>query len=247
MSVDPFVDIPTVVLHRPDGRLQVGVGPLAIVVEGLGGDTALTHGLARELARQASSVWASSGRLAADRVGAGLISAEFPAPRRCAVRGSSQLARRLRRRLDAGLDSPDPDVLLVLVHHHVVPPEAGLEVARSGQSVLPVVVQWGRVVIGPVCLPGQAPCLHCLDLDRRDRDRDWPVLATELAHPLMQLREVAIEPMVAHTVEGLTALLARSVLAGEPVLPGQAIEVGSGTPHVVTRQWQQHPGCPLHT
>ncbi|MFF5206894.1 ThiF family adenylyltransferase [Streptosporangium sp. NPDC000396] len=34
--------------------------------------------------------------------------------------------------------------------------------------------------IGPMVLPGQTPCLRCLDLTRRDRDPGWPTVSARL-------------------------------------------------------------------
>lgn len=227
---------PAPLVRRPsDGRLQVGVGPHAILVEGASAaDLALR--LATDLVQRGASDPAYRSEAVATH------------PARAAVRGGSGLATSLRAALDAGPDEPDPDTLLVLVTQYVVPPEVGIAAARAGQTVLPVVLQLGRVVLGPVCgAASSGPCLHCLDLHRRDHDRDWPTVATQVAHPVEQVRgSVALDPLVARTVESLTVLMSRAVLAGRPVLPGQTIEVGPGSPHVVTRQWHRHPGCPLH-
>src|SRR5262249_22612498 len=36
-------------------------------------------------------------------------------------------------------------------------------------------------LIGPLVIPGQTSCLRCADLQRGDRDPDWPLLAMQLS------------------------------------------------------------------
>src|SRR5699024_1469296 len=38
----------------------------------------------------------------------------------------------------------------------------------------------GRVVVGPMVVPGLTPCLRCADLYRADRDPRWPYVAAQL-------------------------------------------------------------------
>lgn len=164
---------------------------------------------------------------------------------RCPVQGHGPVAVRLSRALgDVGEDSDAP--VCVLVHQHVVPPEIGVRSARDGRLRLPVVVQARRVVVGPLTGRPVDPCLHCLDLHRRDADPSWPDLATWLGHPAQQVEPVRVGAEVLLAVEGLVLLLVGSVLAGRRVTPGLAHEVGPGAPHVVARTWRRHPGCTWH-
>ena len=222
------------VLERPDGGWQVGVGPGAVVLRAGAGDGAL-------------------GTDAAEVIGpalAGLVPPERDdgAPDRppsCPVVGAGPLAARLRRALgDLSAEVPGP--LQVLVHQHVVPPEVGLSVARSGRTTLPVVTQRHRVQVGPVVGSATGPCLHCLDLHRRDRDHAWPALATALGHPVEQVAPLALPGPLALAAEGLVLLLVSSVLAGAPVSAGLCYELGPGAPHVVVRRWTRHPRCSWH-
>ncbi|MFK5634651.1 hypothetical protein [Ornithinimicrobium sp. LYQ103] len=164
------------------------------------------------------------------------------------MRGHGPLARRLAHVL--GDVAPDHDgaapSLSVLVHQHVVPPEVGIQAARSRRRTLPVVVQRRRVVVGPVTGAGPDPCLHCLDLHRRDRDDAWPDLAIELGHPVVQVDPVPMSSTLALAVEGLVLLLVGSLLEGRPVSSGLAHELGPQAPHVVSRRWTVHPACPWH-
>lgn len=163
----------------------------------------------------------------------------------CPVVGTGPLAVRLRARLGGGQDERGAPVH-VAVHHHAVPAEVGVALARTSTVVVPVVVQPWRVVVGPVTGGTGAPCLHCLDLHRRDRDRAWPTLVSVLGHPVEQVARVEVADAVATAVEGLTTLLVSTVLSGRPVSPGLGYEVGRSAPHVVVRGWTVHASCPWH-
>ncbi|HSP61258.1 MAG TPA: hypothetical protein VLO09_09365 [Ornithinimicrobium sp.] len=241
---------------------QVGVGPGAVVVLGAGGAdpggrqvrllptgtegrhppahvVALAAGLVHgtDPARPRSGVPGPETAVAPDGRG---DTAEVR------VRGSGPLAGRLRRAL-GGLRAettvrPPPEVA---VHQHVVPPEVALAAARTGQQVLPVVVQPRRVVVGPVPT-SSGPCLHCLDLHRRDRDPHWAFVASHLGHPVEQVRPAPVPEAVQSVVEGLAVLLVEALRAGRAVQAGLSYEVGPQAPHVVLRRWSRHPGCPWH-
>jgi hypothetical protein len=60
----------------------------------------------------------------------------------------------------------------------IVPPEWLGQVRHRPH--LPVVIRETTAVIGPLVLPGQTPCLRCVELTRGDRDPAWPVLAAQL-------------------------------------------------------------------
>lgn len=210
-------------VRRADGGLQVGVGPGALVVRGRADDPT------------------------AQVLGAALLpdpSAGAVRPR-CPVQGHGPVAARLSRALGEVVEVSDPP-MSVLVHQHVIPPEVGVRTAQERRLRLPVVVQARRVVVGPLTGRPQDPCLHCLDLHRCDRDPSWPDVATWLGHPAQQVDPVHMSAEVLVAVEGLVLLIVGSVLAGRPVTPGLAHEVGPGAPHVVARTWRRHPGCPWH-
>lgn len=221
-------------LERPDGGWQVGVGPGAVVLrlgaEGPAGKTGEVLGPAL------------AGLSVADQDAPATRGAERPA---CAVVGAGPLASRLRRTL--GEVSPDSsEGVQLLVHQHVVPPHVGVAVARSARATVPVVAQSRRILVGPVVGVGSGPCLHCLDLHRRDRDPAWPALATGLGHPAEQVVPLDLPEPLARAAEGLVLLLLSSVLAGRPVSAGLAYELGPVAPHVVARRWTTHPACPWH-
>ncbi|MGO0576678.1 hypothetical protein [Ornithinimicrobium panacihumi] len=208
---------------RPEGW-QIGVGPGAVLLSGLppGG---VADGFAERLA----------GTTDCSRPGS-----------HCPVLGHGRIAGRLRAALgeiDPARD--DGTGLLVLVQQHVVAPEASLLAVRRSGPTLPVVVQARRVIVGPVSgLDG--PCLHCLDLQRRDLDPHWPQLLEVWGHPAVQADPVQLPPAVEEAATGLTLILATSVLAGRCPQRGMAHEIGPEPPHVVARRWSRHPACRWH-
>ncbi|WP_151526143.1 hypothetical protein [Serinicoccus kebangsaanensis] len=222
-----------------DGRLQVGVGPGAWSVDGWVRPD-----------RPEDVGWQFIRRLGADVVG------PQPERRSLEVRGEGQLAEALRAavwstqgRGGAAAASPargrtaDHPRRVVLVRDHLVPVGTAGRPDVVGRRVLPVVAQTARVVIGPwTGLPG-GPCLHCLDLHRRDRDPGWPQVAQSLVDPATAPLPPRHQPEVVHAVVSLIVLMTGSA-AGPAV--GVAHEVGPRPPHLVTRRWPAHPGCPWH-
>lgn len=220
-------------LERPGGGWQVGVGPGAVVLVA-GGEDRGTEPVA-SLGPTLAGVLAAAPE---DDPTAG-------GPVTCAVSGHGPVAARLRRAL-GGAVAEDAGAARVVVHQHVVPPDVGLALARSGGVTVPVVVQPRRVLVGPVVGRPAGPCLHCLDLHRRDRDPAWPDLATAFGHPVEQLRPVPVPPPLVRATEGLVVLLVSSVLAGSTVSVGTAYELGASAPHVVLRRWTRHAACTWH-
>ena len=212
----------------PDGSLQAGLGPGAWLV------------------RSASDAGEEALELI-DRLGA------TPPPRAPSltveVQGTGELAESLRRSLgpDARTaeDRGPSGGAVVLVCSYLVPIGAAGRPSLTGRPVLPVVSQTGRVVVGPWTGLDDGPCLHCLDLHRRDRNACWPSIATALDDPLTALHPPRHTTPVLETVRALTVLLLTS--GGRGVTPGLAHEVGPRPPHVVTRRWARHADCPWHS
>lgn len=223
---------PLPLVPRPEGGWQVGVGPGAVVLR------TADEGGEPETGRLLAPSLAGVG------LGTAVRGTSEVAPE-CPVVGAGPLAARLREALGGSEDEAGAPVH-VIVHRHAVPPEVGAALARASRAVVPVVVQPWRVVVGPVTGGPDLPCLHCLDLHRRDRDPAWPVVASALGHPVEQVARAAVPEALATAAEGLTVLLVGTVLAGRPVSPGLCHELGTGAPHVVARRWRVHPTCPWH-
>ncbi|MEV4221603.1 ThiF family adenylyltransferase [Nonomuraea sp. NPDC049725] len=99
----------------------------------------------------------------------------------------------------------------------------------------------GHGSVGPLVLPGQSACLHCLDLARRDHDPDWPIVTARLGgYPP---GEIACDTPLAGLVAAAVTGHALAYLDGrEPV-------VTNGTVHVLPdwqwkrQAWDRHPQC----
>lgn len=260
--------------RRPDGRVQVGVGPGAWLVTGLAGDHGADEGVAALLSRlaQTGSVPRAPGSRTAGPGGSGaegpgdsrakgprVSRAEDPGDPRPTwqVLGAGRLADRLRRVAPSPSPSGDPAETapsppradpVVLVCTHLVPVGTAARADLQERRLLPVVTQSARVVVGPWTGSADLPCLHCLDLGRRDRDPGWPHLATLLDDPLSLPPEPHHPEAVLEVVQALVDLLLTATAAPDQVraLPALSYEVGPGPPHLVTRRWGVHPSCPWH-
>lgn len=227
-------------LVRPDGRVQVGIGPGAWLVDGWAPASASDRDPSTAVVRGLTGALET---VPASRTGL----------RPWTVSGGDALAEELRRRLRAAdplgsveAGSPTGDGAVVLVSPYLVPVGA---VGRSdllGRSVLPVVAQTARVVVGPWSGEPHGPCLHCLDLHRRDRDAQWPALAAALDDPLTGLAPPAHPVHVLELVGAAVVVLVTAWSRGERVDTGVGYEFGPGAPHVVTRRWSVHPACAWH-
>lgn len=93
------------------------------------------------------------------------------------------------------LPDPPPSLALV-VADHVVDPALRAAWARRGTPHLALVVGDGRVRLGPVLVPGEGPCLQCVEYARVDADPAWPALAAQVwgrpAAPLSPWRLAAL-------------------------------------------------------
>ncbi len=98
-------------------------------------------------------------------------------------------------------------------------------------------------VVGPLVRPGKSSCLRCADLQRRDRDPAWPVVAAHLAtaHPP---RAEAQDSALASALAGLGALQALAQLDGQPAqtLDG-TLELALPDCLLRRRSWLPHPDC----
>ncbi|WP_090773783.1 hypothetical protein [Nonomuraea maritima] len=99
----------------------------------------------------------------------------------------------------------------------------------------------GYGTVGPLVLPGETACLHCLDLTRRDLDPDWPIVTARLG---------GYPPGEIACSSALSAVVAAAAV-GHALghLDGQKSVVTNGTLDVTPdwhwkrRSWSPHPQC----
>ncbi|UBU12167.1 ThiF family adenylyltransferase [Nonomuraea gerenzanensis] len=99
----------------------------------------------------------------------------------------------------------------------------------------------GHGTVGPLVLPGDTACLHCLDLTRRDRDPYWPIVTARLGgYPPGEIAcDVALATVVAAQATGHALAF----------IDGKEPAVTNGTMDVTPdwrwrrRPWKAHPQC----
>ncbi|HVS67626.1 MAG TPA: TOMM precursor leader peptide-binding protein [Mycobacteriales bacterium] len=98
--------------------------------------------------------------------------------------------------------------------------------------------------IGPLVVPGQSPCLRCVELARADRDPAWPVLAAQLVGEAR-----AIEPCDVALASAAASLAAMHLLAwiddpdASSPLIGGTLELGLAELALRRRTVVAHPDC----
>jgi bacteriocin biosynthesis cyclodehydratase domain-containing protein len=99
----------------------------------------------------------------------------------------------------------------------------------------------GHGCVGPLVLPGQTACLHCLDLARRDRDPAWPIVTARLGgYPP---GEIACDAVLASLVAAAATGHALAHLEGrEAVVTNGTMDVFPDW-HWERRSWVMHPQC----
>lgn len=124
----------------------------------------------------------------------------------------------------------EPTATLVVKLDHSDPP---------GGPHLAVTIRDGTPVIGPFVPAGGRPCLHCVDLHRRDRDAAWPG----------QSRRPPADPLQPCTVAGVLAATAFATAealihldGGRPQTLGTAVEI-TAPGRTRRRRWPPHPAC----
>ncbi|GIJ53465.1 hypothetical protein [Virgisporangium aurantiacum] len=114
-------------------------------------------------------------------------------------------------------------------------------VRERGAPRLDVYLRDGVVVVGPLVRPGASPCGQCLELHRRDRDRDWPVIAAQLATGRDTVEACAVTTALAGAAYAVEEVLRHT--DGRPVRTlGATVEI-SGPGAARRRSWPAHPGC----
>jgi bacteriocin biosynthesis cyclodehydratase domain-containing protein len=148
------------------------------------------------------------------------------------------------RRGRFGPDAPRTDATVVLAPStSIVPPEWLGQVRHRPH--LPVVIRETTAVIGPFVLPGQTPCLRCVELTRGDRDPAWPVLAAQLIGERHSVEpcDVALASAAASIVAlHILAWLDRGIDPPPPTVAG-TLELALSDLRLRRRTVAAHPGC----
>lgn len=169
----------------------------------------------------------AGGVLAGSDVRQGRSTAVARVIRRAAPRARTHAVRRGENSFVVHLGADRPAALLAAGH------------ARHRRPHLMVGVRDHTVIVGPLVPPATAPCLHCVDLHRSDRDPDWPTLAAQLSEP-------ALEPVSTVTTLAAAAYAASEVLTyldgGMPETIGATVEI-SAPGRSRRRTWSPHPDC----
>jgi bacteriocin biosynthesis cyclodehydratase domain-containing protein len=125
----------------------------------------------------------------------------------------------------------------------MVPPEWLGQVRHRPH--LPVVIRETTALIGPFVLPGQTPCLRCVELTRGDRDPAWPMLAAQLLG-----HRNAVEPCDVVLASAAASIVALHVLAWldhgidpPPPTVGGTLELSLTDLRLRRRTVTAHPGC----
>ncbi|MBO0811376.1 MAG: hypothetical protein J2P23_04940, partial [Microlunatus sp.] len=136
-------------------------------------------------------------------------------------------------------DQPAPD-LTVVASDRAEPDRAiGDDYVRADHPHLYVRPLNAGAVVGPFVLPGQTPCLGCLDRVRRDADPAWPVLLAQLC----RIRLPVLPMITAWAASTVAAQLACWASGGDPGSGGATFELTAGDYELRVRPWPMHPSC----
>ncbi|MGI8457497.1 MAG: ThiF family adenylyltransferase [Propionibacteriaceae bacterium] len=113
---------------------------------------------------------------------------------------------------------------------------------RADQTHLLVRPAARGAVVGPAVRPGRSPCVHCLDLTRRDLDARWPQLLAQLVGRTGEATGATIAWAAATTTTQALALLDHT--AAETL--GATLELSADDHLVRKRRWAAHPMCGCH-
>lgn len=164
---------------------------------------------------------------AADVLPGGLSAADVNAPAESAA--AAALAR-VTGHLAVRVTCPQ---LVVLVG--VPDPLSAAELAADQTPHLAVRATAPVGAVGPLVLPG-GPCLHCIELHRRDRDPGWPRLRLQAGDP-------PADVALALATAGLAAGQALGFLDGSSAMPGRTLELRPPEWQLRQRSWAVHPEC----
>ena len=114
--------------------------------------------------------------------------------------------------------------------------------ARRGAAHLLVEERDAAVLVGPLVPAAGSPCLHCLDLHRRDRDPAWPALMAQIATSIDETPSTATSTCLIAVGLAVAQVLSHIDGGPEPAALGASIEVAPAAT-IRRRSWPPHPRC----
>jgi hypothetical protein len=103
-------------------------------------------------------------------------------------------------------------------------------------------------VVGPLVLPGQSACLHCVELARSDRDPAWPFILAQLAGHTAQPVACAATLATAVAAQAVSQLLSCLDLARPAeAVTNATLELVSPSWQWRRRSWPRHARCRCST
>lgn len=161
------------------------------------------------------------------------------------VTGIGAAAERIRYALDErGLLQREvvhglrPDLAVIVAHFVVDPADRARWLSLDVPHVTVLLGDRG-VRLGPTVEPGVTPCLHCLELERRDADPAWPAIASQLWG-----RAAGVDtPLFAGELTSHVVRLVEARLASGPAGDAVSLSIDAATGVHTTRAWSLHPEC----
>jgi bacteriocin biosynthesis cyclodehydratase domain-containing protein len=227
---------------RSPTDIQLGVArPLAVIDDATASHERL---LAALMAGVSETGFAMMARAAGsdpqdllDRLTPALGAPAAPSPR-IAVFGAGVVAEELVRQLGR---ADDPEVVVLVAAWVIAPAEHGAWLRRDVPHLPTVVGE--RITIGPLVVPGETPCLHCVDLARRDADPAWPAIAAQLhGRPAPALSRTAVVEAAAFAARRVASHSTRTSTSTR-TNAGTSWELDPRDGTVSERVWRRHPEC----
>lgn len=110
----------------------------------------------------------------------------------------------------------------VILGHFAIAPARYGHWLRWDVPHLPVVFSDLSIRVGPMIRPGDGPCLFCLDLERTDRDADWPAMASQLVGRRAATEDLLNSAAVVALVGRMIWNQGRTPAGGYPRVPTDA-------------------------
>lgn len=140
--------------------------------------------------------------------------------------------------------APESDHVVTIVDTGTVETDRAITAALANQDITHLLVRptTEGIVLGPLVVPGEAPCITCFDLQARQQDPHWPQVLLQLTRVRLSSPRIALQWAASTAVTELLGFLntRQSSLLGHTA----TVRAPQWTPH--WRQWRPHPSCLCH-